>query len=91
MHGVESPCQMPVQQRRAKTDVLPAAKWFLLAGERIYEVCKDGRDRQGRGYSLYRWALWKRNFVESVMNERLTDDIKYIASQAASKMAKIEG
>lgn len=91
MHGVESPYQTPEQQRRAKILVPPAAQWIHLAGEKIYELCKHGRDQQGRGYSLYRWALWKRHFVEIATNKGLTDDVKHIASQAAVKMEKIEG
>jgi len=91
MDGIELPYQTPEQQRRAKTLVPPAAEWILLAGEKIYELCKDGRDQQGRGYSLYRWALWKRGFVEIAANKGLTDDVKHIASQTAFKMEKIEG
>lgn len=91
MHGIESPYQTPEEQRRAKTVVPPAATWILLAGEKIYELCKNGDTQQGRGYSLERWALWKRDFGEIATNRGLTDDIKHIASQAAFQMEKIDG
>lgn len=91
MDGVESPYQTPEQQRRAKTLVPPAAKWILLAGEKTYGLRKNGRAQQGRGYSLCRWSLWKRDFAEIATNNGLTDDVKHVASQAALKMEKIEG
>jgi len=58
----------------------PLLTGFFSTGEKIYELCKHGRDQQGRGYSLYRWALWKRDFVEIATNKGLTDDVKHIAS-----------
>lgn len=46
MHGIEVPCQTLEQQRRAVIYVPPAATWMLLAGEAIYELCKNDHDRK---------------------------------------------
>ena len=94
MEGIEEPYQTPQQQRRAATNVPPAATWILLAGEKIYELCTKDYDRdddQGRGYSLERWALWKKRFRETAENQALTDAFKDIASRAASEMERIAG
>ena len=94
MHGVEEPYQTPEEQRRAPTNVPPAATWILLAGEKIYELCKANlyrKDDQGRGYSLDRWALWKKRFGEIANIQGLTDGVKDIASKAASEIKRIEG
>ena len=40
MQGIEVPYQTPEQQRRALMFVPPAATWVLIAGKRIYELCK---------------------------------------------------
>lgn len=94
MEGVEVPYQTPEQQRRAPTNVPPAATWILLAGEKIYELCQNSHDRkddQGRGYSLERWALWKRRFGEIANIQALTAGVKDIASKAVVEMNRIEG
>lgn len=105
MQGIEVPCQTPEQQRQAAMYVPPAATWILLAGERIYELCKNDHDRKdsdpglgdewlwgkGRGYSLGRWAFWKKRFGEIATTQGLKDDVKDIAARAASEMEKIEG
>ena len=44
---------------------------------------------KGRGYSLGRWAFWKKRFSEIAVTEDLTDGIKDIAARAASEMEKI--
>lgn len=94
MEGIEVPYQTPEQQRRAATNVPPAATWVLLAGEKIYELCTNDYDREddkGRGYSLGRWALWKKRFRETAENQELTVVVKDIASKAASEMERIAG
>lgn len=94
MEGVEGPYQMPEEQRRAPTNVPPVATWILLAGDKIYELCRnnvDRKDDQGRGYSLGRWALWKKRFGEIANSQGLTDGVKETASKAASEMNRIEG
>ena len=94
MEGIEVPYQTPEQQRRAITNVPPAATWVLLAGEKMYELCTNDykrEDDRGRGYSLWRWALWKKRFREIAENRELTDVVKDIASKAASEMERIGG
>ena len=46
IQGIEVPCQTLAQQRRAEMYVPPAATWVLLAGERIYELCKVDHERK---------------------------------------------
>lgn len=90
MDGIEVAYQTPQEQRRAVTLVPPAATWILIAGEKIYELCKHGKLDRGRGYSLVRWALWKKKFSEIAVNQGLPKDVTLIAAQAATEMQKIE-
>ena len=90
MEGIEVPYQTPEQQRRAATVVPPAATWILLAGEKIYDLCKSGKDDKGRGFSLRRWALWKAKFGEIATNQGLEDNVRDIASKTACEMGRIE-
>ena len=88
-------------------DVPLAATWVLLAGHRIYELCKTDHDRKdgapgsvhydnewlwgkGRGYSLDRWAFWKKRFNEISRTQGCDDKVKDIAAKAASEMEKVE-
>ena len=84
--------QIPEQQRRALTVVPQAAPWILLAGDTIYKLCKDDdrSDDEGRGYSLGRWTMWNRKFVEITVTQALSDCAKDIASRAKSEMGRIE-
>ena len=43
---------------------------------------------KGRGYSLGRWAFWKKRFSEIATTQGLKDDVKHIAARAASEMEK---
>ena len=90
MEAIEVPYQTPEQQRRAATVVPPAATWILLAGGKVYELCKSGKDENGRGFSMGRWALWKEKFGEIAANRELGDDVRNIASKAVSEMERIE-
>lgn len=105
MQGIEGGCQTPDMQRCAAMYVPPAATWILLAGERIYELCKSDFNRndrrkgmwgdrglwgKGRGYSLGRWALWKKTFGEIATTQGLPDGVKDLAAKATSEMDKIE-
>ena len=108
MHGIEVPCQTLEQRRRAVIYVPPAATWVLLAGEAIYELCKNDHDRkdgapgstsygdewlwgQGRGYSLGRWALWKKRFGEIASAKELKEGVTDIAAKAALEMERVGG
>ena len=88
--GVEVDYDMPEEQRRAKTNVPPAAVWIMLAGEQIHDHCKQGDATQERGLNLRRWSLWKRKFGEIAEHQGLASDVKDWASKAASEMDKIE-
>ena len=90
LDGVEAPYRTLEEQRRAKTDVPPAATWILIAGEKIYELCEHGQHDRGRGFSLGRWALWKARFHEIALNQALPNDVKLIAAQAVKRMQGIE-
>lgn len=46
---------------------------------------------KGRGYSLGRWAFWKKRFSEIATTQGLKDGVKDIAARAASEMGTIEG
>lgn len=104
--GIEVPYQTPDQQREAEMYVPPAATWILLAGEKMYELCKSDYNRRecaripypmnpwlwfgDRGYSLGRWEYWKQRFSEIAMTQGLQDSVKDIAARALSKMGMIE-
>jgi hypothetical protein len=45
---------------------------------------------KGRGYSLERWALWKKRFHEISATQGLKDSIRIIAAKAAFKIGEIE-
>ena len=90
MEAIEVSYETPEQQRRAATVVPLAATWILLAGVKIHELCKSGKDDKGRGFSIGRWALWKEKFSEIATNHALGDDVRDIASKAASEMEKLE-
>ena len=91
MEGIEYPYETKQQQRGAATVVPPAATWILLAGNKIYHLCQEGKDDKRRGFSMGRWTLWKGKFGEIAGNEGLGQDVRDIASSAASAMQQIEG
>lgn len=43
---------------------------------------------KGRGYSLERWAFWRGRFSDIARSPNLSDEVKDIASRAASAMDK---
>lgn len=45
---------------------------------------------KSRGYSLGRWAWWKRGFGEIATMERLQDRLKDFAARASAEMDRIE-
>ncbi|MCJ1462811.1 hypothetical protein MMC07_001414 [Pseudocyphellaria aurata] len=46
---------------------------------------------KGRGYSLGRWALWKKRFGEIALTQGLPDDVKDISARVNSKIGEIDG
>lgn len=44
---------------------------------------------KGRGYSVGRWAFWKKRFEEIARTEELKDSVRDIAARAASQMKEI--
>ena len=90
LEGVEVPYQTTKQQRSAPTVVPPAATWIILAGKKIYGLCKIGKENQRRGFSLGRWALWKTRFGEIATNQGFKKDLRESASKAVSAMSQIE-
>ena len=111
--GVEAPYQTPEDFRNGAMYIPSAATWILLAGTKIYELCKNNHDRKSslyrkdrsrgfvaneadyewhndRGYSLERWAFWKKRFGEIKMLQGLQDDVKDLAGKAFIKMNEIE-
>lgn len=94
LQGIEVPCETLEQQQRASVVIPPAATWIVLAGEEIYALCNTDHarnDRQGRGYSLRRWAAWKASFGRIMSNDALSDDVRDVAGKAISEMERIEG
>lgn len=45
---------------------------------------------KGRGFSVGRWALWKKRFEEIATISGLSDDVRDIAARAARAMRKVE-
>lgn len=45
---------------------------------------------KGSGYSLGRWAFWKKRFGEIATTQGLLDSVKDLAARAVSEMGKIE-
>ena len=100
MVGIEEPYQTADLRRYAVRYVPPAATWILLAGETIYGLCKSDpksvpKDEwvwgKSPGYSVGRWALWKKRFGELAIREGLEDRVKDLAARAVSEMDRIEG
>ena len=45
---------------------------------------------KGRGYSLERWAFWKKRFSEVGTSQELSDSAKDICGRASSEMERVE-
>lgn len=92
MEGIETLYETPEQQRRATTVVPPVATCIILAGEKIYDLSKTGKNDngKGRGFNLGRWALWKTKFDEIAANQGLSESVRNIAAKAAFKMERIQ-
>ncbi|KAE8381114.1 hypothetical protein BDV26DRAFT_289817 [Aspergillus bertholletiae] len=102
MQALEGPYETPEPRARAAMYVPPAATWILLAGDRIYSLCKNeygrseitsGGDQfwwRGRGFSLQRWAFWKQRFGEIAAAEGLDDHVLGYARKAIAEIERIE-
>jgi hypothetical protein len=92
----------PRPQACAAMYVPPAATWILLAGGKIYQLCRDDYQRkdgrlvghglawEGYGFSLDRWALWKQKFGDTMRSEGLESTVQEYARNAAREMERIE-
>lgn len=104
MEALEGPYETPEPRYRMAMYVPPAATWILLAGRRLYQLCKDDYQRNdgpsagggerlwwnGRGFSLKRWAFWKQRFCDITATEGLKGSIGDYARRAADEMGRIE-
>ena len=90
MEGIEASYHTNEEQRRAATVVPPAATWILVAGNEIYQLCKNGQGEKGRGFSLERWEVWRTKFKEIAANEGLGVDVRDVAAKAALIMERIQ-
>lgn len=92
--GVKVPYQTSDQYWDAAVYVPPAVTWIILAGKRIYELCKSDLNREDGTLrnvaSLEQWAFWKKRFGKIAMTQVLQDKINDLAWRAAFKMSEIE-
>lgn len=75
----------------------PAAAWILIAGERIYQLCKENYKRENvangiehGGFSLERWAYWKQKFFEMAESEEMEDNARDYARKTGEAMGAVE-
>lgn len=87
--ALDDPHDTPEQQYWAELLVPAAATWFIQAATKFYDMCRDSSGV--RGYSLERWAFWKRRFLEIATHQDLMISIRNVASRAASEMDKVDG
>ena len=83
------PHETPEQQYWAGLLVPVAATWLIQAATKIYDLCQNSNGV--RGYSLRRWAFWKRRFLEIAAHEDLMISTRNMASRAASGMDTVDG
>ena len=88
--ALDEPHETPEQKYWAAYFVPVAATWLIQAATKIYDMCQDSNGVEG--YSLRRWAFWKRRLLEVANNEHLlTISIRNMASRAACEMDKLDG
>ena len=80
--ALDDPHDTPEQQYWTELLVPAAATWFIQAATKFADMCRDSNGV--RGYSLERWAFWKRRFLEIATHEDLMISIRSVASRAAS-------
>ena len=90
MDGVEVPYTTLTQQRRAQALLPPAVTWIRLAGAKIYDLCRNGKLDQGRGFSLSRWQQWKDGFDLATRTSQIGMSLRMEAVSAVSTMQSIE-
>jgi len=103
--GLEDDIQTLEDRRFANVLVPLAATWMLIAGEQFHKLCKTNYCHEVRevstrgkqflwgestGYSLARWAFWKKRFAEIATMQELENSVKDTAARAASEMERIE-
>lgn len=100
--ALEGPYETPSPQARASMYIAPAATWILLAGEKIYELCKENYKRidggvnrdgflwTGTGFSLPRWKFWKQRLSEISQDTTLEETLRTQARNASTEMERFE-
>lgn len=89
LDGLEESYRTPIEIRRAKTNVPPAAVWILGAGETIFELCTHGKLDIDGDCSLGQWTFWKKRFHEIATSPMLPYDVRDIAEQAVMRMQEL--
>lgn len=85
--GAGAPCRTDDQRYSAVVYLPAAAVWIMIAGERIYQFCKDGF----KEFSMERWDVWKKSLEENQNIEDLQHDLQVMSRRAADEMKRIEG
>ncbi|KAH7372255.1 hypothetical protein BKA66DRAFT_513831 [Pyrenochaeta sp. MPI-SDFR-AT-0127] len=95
--AVEHPGTMIQPREHAAMFGPPAVAWIFLAGKRIYQLCKQNYKRdhiasgiEQSGFSLERWAFWKRRFFEIARSEEVEVSARGYARKASEAMSAVE-
>ena len=104
-NGVEDDIKTQEELEEASIYVPPAATWILVAGDFIFDCCRQNFERrpyQGpsfsktnlfkgdKGYSMERWAFWKQRFSEIAHMENVGAYARDFALRAFDEMVRVE-
>lgn len=98
--GIEVKVRLPVTQPQ-NVKIIAAAQYFIHAsgfilnfppGGNTHVLWEDDSElwKGAKGYSLDRWAWWKKRWEELRQNEALSDDAREAARQSEVAMSKAE-